>query len=51
MSDQSDILGTVKLNRITPCCVSDRIHAVAEECLVQLGNTPFRLLAAEWSQN
>ncbi len=40
---QFDILGTVKLNRPMPCCVGDRIHTVAEECLVQFGDIPFRL--------
>ena len=50
---QLDILGTVKLNRPMPCCVGDRIHTishtyyihtiVAEECLVQFGDIPFRL--------
>ncbi len=40
---KSHIFGTVKLDRTAPCCMTDCIHAVAEERLVQFEDMTIRL--------
>ncbi len=40
---KAHILGSVELDRTTPCCMTDCIHAVAEERLAQFGDMTIRL--------